>query len=692
MDDDQQQRRFSEAGAAPGIFENEEETSLFSSDIPNVKGIQEVLDEIRCVSENTQDSLKNLLNEFINKNKNFIYNISTSIDNIIRKYGGSKLNEKPVANNVNYLSEDDAQIALEKYSKSIKRICEVYSQLFNSLRQNYEIMIKFLNINSILERPNPSEDFFSQEFNNIVDCWMFMKIDFDKFNINEAIQKSKVDQNFKNFIKIVSKNKNLAMKIICQKFETFDPNEQKKQKEKKEENIKFLADNKDHLIKLVMKNVGNVSTYIQEKYEFPKLKNFTVENSIIQKGFKNMKSLEKLTIKSCLNFPIELIGTAPNQLKKLYLEKNNFVNHDFENIFKGILANNTNILEHLELLSFAGNNLTKTDLSIISSKIVFISLKELNFQKNKIYKFIYNPENFLDLKFINCCKNNLNKSYLSDIKHLGSLESANGFLFQPELSEKYYSNLKTKIKDDEKELYISDYLNVSYMPKVQTLKFFEDFIIAKRIEKNLKKLDLSYNSLDCTTFFKFASKNNGLNNLKILNLNGNEIDDTFFEKFLELGNNFGKLQHLYLNSNKIGDVNVQTGYRDEIPIDKKYATEKDKNLVYKLRLIYKFIKNNKCLNKLTITKNPISEFYSVVPEPNNDADKSNKYIVRDEENKIIINCLFSLLVKIRNELISQEEEKESRGTFNLRFDCRSNVNKNSENYPYSDKPITYKNK
>ena len=29
-------------------------------------------------------------------------------------------------------------------------------------------------------------------------------------------------------------------------------------------------------------------------------------------------------------------------------------------------------------------------------------------------------------------------------------------------------------------------------------------------------------------------------------------------------------------------------------------------------------------------------------------------------------------------------------TFNLRFDCRSNVNKNSENYPYSDKPFIYK--
>ena len=38
----------------------------------------------------------------------------------------------------------------------------------------------------------------------------------------------------------------------------------------------------------------------------------------------------------------------------------------------------------------------------------------------------------------------------------------------------------------------------------------------------------------------------------------------------------------------------------------------------------------------------------------------------------------------------EEEEKSERKSFNLRFDCRSNVNKNSENYPYSDKPIVYK--
>ena len=90
-----------------------------------------------------------------------------------------------------------------------------------------------------------------------------------------------------------------------------------------------------------------------------------------------------------------------------------------------------------------------------------------------------------------------------------------------------------------------------------------------------------------------------------LNLNGNEIDDTFFEKYLEY-KLFPNLRHLYLNSNKIGNSKIKINYKDNIPIDKKYNKEDDRVLIYKLRLLYIFIQKNIHLNKLTITKNPIS--------------------------------------------------------------------------------------
>ena len=322
--------------------------------------------------------------------------------------------------------------------------------------------------------------------------------------------------------------------------------------------------------------------------------------------------------------------------------------------------------------------------------MIFNGIHQLNFQKNKIYKFIYNPENFPNLKFINCCKNNLNKSYLSDISKLGSLESGNGFLFEPELCKSYYGKLKGKLEKNEDGLYITKYLNFTNMPKVQSFEYFKKFCINEEIVSNLIKLDLSYNGLNCDIFFNFVNQNTNFKNLNSLNLNGNELDDTFFEKFDNT--KFEHLQHLYLNSNKIGDQNIKIEYQDTELIDKKYSAEKDKILIYKLRLLYKFIQKNIYLSKLTITKNPISEFYSVVPEPKNDADRSEKYIKKDSQKKIIINCLFSLLIKIRDELLVNEEERSKRKNFNLRFDCRSNVNRNSENYPFSDKPFIYKSK
>jgi len=402
-----------------------------------------------------------------------------------------------------------------------------------------------------------------------------------------------------------------------------------------------------------------------------------------------MPELKELSIKSILNLQIDCCQYLPLNLQKLYLEKNNFIDIDFRNIFNFYIATKEEFLKNLQSLSFAGNNLTKIDLSSLSApKKVFESLIDLNFKKNRIYKIYINTENFPELKFINCCKNCLNRSYLNDLKNVIGLESANGFLFDIDLCQQYYKNLKDSLMSEDKVKFKMEYLNISHMPRVQSLEYFNSFKMVENVTHNLKKLDLSYNKLNCETFFKFINDNQTFENLRTLNLNANDINDNFFEK-KNFQNIFCRLEHLYLNSNKIGDIDTNLAYQDGVPIDEKYQSYNAKKLIYKLRLIYHFIQINKNLTKLTITKNPISEFYSVVPETHNDADKSEKYIKKDNNGKIIINCLFSLCIKIRDELLAQND---GRDTFNLRFDCRSNVNKNSFNYPYSDKPFVYKGK
>ena len=649
--------------------------------------IDNALEQLESSSKKFTEEFSALCDEFKVKNKNFLNDIDLFRENLEKKYGQENPNEKVTLKNKALDSDSRFRTMTEKPIQLVNKMTVLYTSLFEMVKSNMNILSHFLNTAKDLDKRKDLKDFFSEEFKNIVDSWLVMKLDFDNLNINEALNNANVDDNFRNFIIKVYKKKSLKIYVHHMKGEIENEESKKKFKEEK----KSLNENAPNLTKLTWKNAGDLNKVIDKTMKYPKLKNFSFENGKINDEdftfVQQMPNLEKLSIKYVPNFQVEiLIQNLPLKLKMLYLEKLNFVNDDFKIILKKFNYNK-DILANLEVFSLAGNNITKADFTILSSKIVYQSLVEINLKKNKLYKFLYNPENFPKLKFINCCKNNFNKSYFKDAGKIMSLESGNGFLFEPDLCRSYYDSLKKKICTSDDLPYLFDYLNISFMPKFLSKDYFRDFGLNEQLMNKLKKLDLSYNSINCTEFFAIFEKNNNFSHLHSLNLNGNNIDDTFFEKIMK-NNAFPKLEHLYLNSNRIGDTSVKVQYRDDIPIDKEHQQEKEKNLVFKLRLLYKFIEQTPHLNKLTITKNPISEFYSVVKGEN--ADKSDKFIKRDNSGKIAINCLFSMLIKIRDELLTSDFDKEKRKGFNLKFDCRSNVNKNSENYPYNDKPFIKK--
>ena len=649
--------------------------------------IDNALEQLESSSKKFTEEFSALCDEFKVKNKNFLNDIDLFRENLEKKYGQENPNEKVTLKNKALDSDSRFRTMTEKPIQLVNKMTVLYTSLFEMVKSNMNILSHFLNTAKDLDKRKDLKDFFSEEFKNIVDSWLVMKLDFDNLNINEALNNANVDDNFRNFIVKVYKKKSLKIYVHHMKGEIENEESKKKFKEEK----KSLNENAPNLTKLTWKNAGDLNKVIDKTMKYPKLKNFSFENGKINDEdftfVQQMPNLEKLSIKYVPNFQVEiLIQNLPLKLKMLYLEKLNFVNDDFKIILKKFNYNK-DILANLEVFSLAGNNITKADFTILSSKIVYQSLVEINLKKNKLYKFLYNPENFPKLKFINCCKNNFNKSYFKDAGKIMSLESGNGFLFEPDLCRSYYDSLKKKICTSDDLPYLFDYLNISFMPKFLSKDYFRDFGLNEQLMNKLKKLDLSYNGINCTEFFAIIEKNNNFSHLHSLNLNGNNIDDTFFEKIMK-NNAFPKLEHLYLNSNRIGDTNVKVQYRDDIPIDKEHQQEKEKNLVFKLRLLYKFIEQTPHLNKLTITKNPISEFYSVVKGEN--ADKSDKFIKRDNSGKIAINCLFSMLIKIRDELLTSDFDKEKRKGFNLKFDCRSNVNKNSENYPYNDKPFIKK--
>ena len=647
--------------------------------------IFDVIKKLEDVTDSSSNYLSTFSNKFIQTNKIFTQDIKEYITSTALKYRDLfKLDDKVPKDKEKLNSSISLKMTTKKTIKLIKKLIEIYSQIFSSLKDNLKIFLEYLNISKSLNNPKIIEDFLSDKFNDIISCWLFMNINFEKFDFNEALNNCKFDTNFKNLLSHICKNKNFSMNIIYPK----NPENTDEINKRKKADIKMISENKSNLVEFHIENAGNIDNFINNKFEFLKLKklymkNCTSKNTLL---FQNMPNLKKFTLKLCPYIDVNILSKMPENIKRLYLEKNKFIDKDFYYILNNILLSNKNILQNLELLSFANNNLTKVDLSIIPSRYIFYSLIELNFKKNNIIKFNYSKANFKRLKFINCCNNNLNKSYLSEFETIIGLESQNNFLLDSKLSENYYNQLKSKLISNEKVPYRISYLNITFIPKIKSIEYFNNFNINENIMISLKKLDLSFNALNCDTFFKFIEKNKGFINLRSLKLNGNNLDDTFFEKYLKVDFIY-KLEHLYLNKNNIGNPETKINYRDDIPIDENISGG-NKDLVYKLRLTYNFLQNNIQLNKFSIANNPISKFYKT---KNMDFDENmDEYIIKDEKNKIIINCFYSFLLKIKEEIILKEDEKGKKRNLNIIFDCGTNINLNSDNFPFNKRLIIYR--
>ena len=580
----------------------------------------------------------------------------------------------------------------------IKQILFTHEHILDTIKQNILCLKKFLSLCQNFDK-NTVHTFYEKEFENIVRNWLILKLNYENFNITKIINESNLDQNFKDFIIKSCQCKDLTMTIQNPKLYSAEdnkkiaisPEEDKKKKDKKNEDIKNISENQNNIIKLKMKNINEADGYFIKCTSFSKLKKLLLDNVTLKNNnfLYLFPYLSKLRIKACHSLDINIFKYMSTNLRKLYLTKNGFVNYEFKKIIKEYLIPSQSIRDNLEVLSFANNNIGKIDFTEIISKNVeiFRALKEMDFRKNKLTRFEYNKANFPSLNFINLCNNYINRDDLENYNNLIVLQSGNSYLMDEKFRNDYYNNL-SKIISNDNAIPIS-YLNISYLPAKFSENYFNELKIVPSILISLKKLCLSYNWLTCETLFNFFSKIKEPINLKVLNLSGNELDDTFFETYLEknIYMLFPKLQHLSLSSNQIGNRKVQIKYKDDFPV-KEQCFSKD---IYKLRLIYKFIEINKNLTKINITKNPISDIYTVVPEDKKNADISNKYIERDKDtNNIIINGFFSFLIKIRDELIENEKEHSGRDSFNVKFDCRSNVNKYSENYPYSDIPIVFK--
>ena len=649
----------------------------------------------------TIEYLNKTINNLQNKYKEFNTDIHNHFINLTSKITDAfKLNNNE--ENIKKSKKEKKEALIKKYSneyiEQLRKIISMHQQIMKNIQKSFLIFFDFLDVSKLLSKEKPINEFLSKEFKNIIDNWLFMEVDLGNFDFTKSNNYSTLDSDLKDLIIKIKKNNDFVLNINNSKENMLISKKNKRNlnpsKESELNNLykrdkQIMNDKYDNLVKLRIKNTFDADNYfmpdlVYSKIKYLKLDNITFTNKNSNNFLKNIPSLEKLIIKSASNFEINILKDLSKSLIKLSLAKNGFVDYEFNNIITNYFLKSEHIRKNLQFLSFKDNYLSNINLSqlVYQPKQSFLSLKELDFQNNKIYQFSLEPEFFPELKCINCCYNNLARNSLEQYPNILILLCGNIFLSQKNLSESYFSSLAKKLNEYTISL---TYLNLSFIPEIFSNDYLKKINISDSILINLRKLDLSYNNLINDTVIEFLNNNKRCLSLKYLNLSNNLLDDLFLDKFLERGLNkhFSKLKYIKFDSNKFGNFG-------ELVSESKKQNEEYIKVIKKL---YQFIYENKNLSELTITKNPICMNLIVKSVGENSADYNfNDLISKDNNGNVEIKCFYSFILKIKLELNQEKQNKsEIRPIFNIKFDCKNNININLTDFKFNSNYITFAN-
>lgn len=697
----------------PNSSNNREEDYIPRETLNSVYGDNyDIIQSNLCeIEKETMNYFTNTINDLNNKYKEFNTNINLHFKDVTFKITDAFKLNNPTENTKNIQRNSLIQKYSNEYIQQLNKVIDMHEEIFTNIKDSIKIFFNFLDITKILNKEKPIQEFLNKEFDNIIQNWLFLKINIEDFDFAKAINEAPIDANFKNFISKICKDKNFIMDISSPKkymkkcrnnYDELNLEIKNKINTMMENNKKVMQDNHSNLVKLKMSNIFNVDKFFDKGISYEKMKYLKLDNVIFdesKKGnnfFQNIPNLERLIINRSHNFEINKLKHLSDSLIKLSLSNNGFVDFEFNEIMTKYLVTSESIRKKLQILSFSNNNLSYIDISqiVYQPKQSFYALKELDFQRNKIYNFSITPEYFIELKCINCCSNCFTRSYFDEYKNILTLLSGNTFLTTFNLAQNYFSSLKKKLTDFTISL---TYLNLSYIPKIISNEYLSNLIINESILINLKKLDLSHNNINCDTIFNFFEHNKGCLSLKLLNLSYNLLDDSFYENYLNLKlyNIFTKLKFINLDSNKFGAYNRNNINNNNIR-DMMYQKNYEKD-INNIKLLYRFIAENRSLAQLTMTKNPISHILLVKSiEENAENFSFNQYLTKDENDDISINCFYSFLWKIKIDLIKKKnngenrDENELRSFFNIKFDCDNRFNIYIEDFDFDKSYITFK--
>ena len=613
----------------------------FNLEINNIVKLKEISNENEIQFGNfineKLNSLKNNFNSYLNDIQIKIEEKYTNYILFINEY--IEKNEKKISKIAKGKSIEQAFIhyADRNIFKQINLIFEILNNIFESIKDNLNLLIKFLEDTSLVFEKNPLEKYINNNSKLILDSFILSKIDFQKLNLSNLIDNENLSEICKNYISKKQFNTCSYLEIQNQNIEKFKIESE------------FLRDNFKNLHKLKLNKINNKSSIY----------------SFLQQKIQN--NIETLSINKCKELPLKYLPYCTNmfkfiikntQINKILIGENINFKHlqhiQFKNCklndlllkdFLNLLIKNPTIQENLEILDLSNNLFTLINLiEFFGKKGNLPKLKYFDLSGNNIYNFLY--DNFIilpSIKILDLTNNNIITSILfenivkeNQVQKFLVLLSLNLFISNNEINCKNYKNYLLKnIQNCEYQI---TNLVFSLMFNKNNCNVIQDIKLSPSIKLSLKYLNLSYCGLSSNIVINFLKGNFGLLNLKKLNLSYNFLTNEIFTLYKEKNNE---------NNNEIKDekcifeklITLDLGFNEKISI----------NLIDDLKIFYNFISEipslqkvklqgtkfeNDYFNKFSENQNIINELESKLPNKKFKIYFTFKFI----DNKILNSC------------------------------------------------------
>jgi len=593
------------------------------------------------IKQNTLNFFDKISKEFDKRYSEYINNINKYINENELKMSKLLENQKDLIENENILDFADNHIF-----ENFDNIFEMHQNIFDSIEDNIDLLKLFLEQSTLIQQKNPLESYINNNTTEILNSWFLNKIDYQKLNLSNIIMNEFLSDLCSNYL-CKKKEYNFSSITINSKDKGTLPLESifTKDKFNSLKKIKFIDLRSDEMNSLF--KMANINTNInksQNKVDdcnssVEKLSSLTLINSDLSSNDLNNinpPSLIKLKLKrNILSFNLQsslgkILGKTLT-LQKLYLQKSSIDNHSLSEVFE-FLSDSTKIFDTLQIVSFAGNDITKVDLknNLTKKQCVFKNLKYLDFCKNNIFDF--SQENFPffpELKILDLTDNNMSNHLFFDNTRKNPdiivLLSNNLFLNNNKKNaEDFRKYLNNKLNQFNHKITKLDF---SFLYNKNLLDQLIDLKLSPIVKISLIKLNLSYCGLNDTTSCQLLQNNFGLLNLKDLNLSNNFITIEIFNLLLKNEVPLDNLHSLDLSMNEITSVKFDDFKKIDLFIQ----------LNSKMKKI-KFQETKFVQELLVILLSKKEEFQQISQRLSN---KGVKFIV-EKENMVLIKPLESL--------------------------------------------------